>query len=93
MPGYTLKLLVLSMAFSVAPASAGHCGGGRCTAAAAPKAHHSACPFERAREAAGAAAAAHTAAWTEAPTTITLIDRVPPDSPLGMGHGSGFLAP
>ena len=91
MSRHRLKLLVLLMAFCVAPASAGQ----RVAAASAghriatpPAGHHdSDCPYERARQAAWAA-------QNEGPTTITLTDRVPPDgSLLGMGHGSGFLSP
>lgn len=59
------------------------------------KHHPSACPYERAREA--AAAAAIVRAWQPAPkpatTTITLRDRVPGGSLLGWGGDSGFLRP
>jgi hypothetical protein len=85
-----LKLLILLTAFSVAPASAG-----RRLAEIAPTPavitwsdDSVACPYERARLAA-------LEADGGGPTTITLTDRVPPDSSLlgGMGHGSGVLAP
>jgi hypothetical protein len=92
MPRHTLKLLILLMAFSVAPASAG-----RQTAAIAKPAIITwnddtvTCPYERARLAAEAAAAQQ--AWAKSgPTTITLTDRVPADAPL-LGRGSSFLNP
>ena len=93
MPRHTLKLLVLLMAFSVAPASAG-----RHSAAIAPRpaavtwnGGTVTCPYERARLAAEAAAAQQ--AWSKSgPTTITLTDRVPADGPL-LGRGSGLLNP
>ena len=82
MPRHTLKLLVLLLGFSVAPASAGHHA-----AVTSTSQHESECPYERARL---AALAGHNGG----PTTIALIDRLPPDSSLsGMGHDSGFLAP
>ena len=91
MPRHTLKLLVLLSAFSVAPATAGH----RALAAEA-KHHHSACPYERAREEAAARAAAafvQPVAAPKGPTTITLTDRAPADSSLlGLGRG-GFVSP
>jgi len=81
MPRHTLKLFVLLLGFSVAPASAGHHA-----AVASPSPHESECPYERARLAA-------LAEQNGGPTTITLTDRVPPDSSLfGIGHESGFLA-
>jgi hypothetical protein len=46
-----------------------------------------ACPYERARLAAEAAAAEKAG-----PTMITLTDRVPADAPL-LGRGSGFTNP
>ena len=60
------------------------------------KHHPSACPYERAREA--AAAAAVVRAWQAAPkpappTTITLKDRVPGGSLLGWGGDTGFMRP
>ena len=93
MPRHTLKLLVLLMAFSVAPASAG-----RRSATIAPKLavvtwndDTVTCPYERARLAAEAAAAQQ--AWPKSgPRTITLTDRVPADGPL-LGRGSSFLNP
>ncbi|MFL6727856.1 MAG: hypothetical protein ACJ8FS_15280 [Sphingomicrobium sp.] len=90
MPKHTLKLLILLMAFSVAPASARH---GAATAAAVPAVltwsdDSVPCPYERARLAAAAAAASEKGGQT----TITLTDRVPPDAPL-FGHGSGIFAP
>jgi hypothetical protein len=97
MPRHTLKLLALLAVFSVTPVAANHCRGGTCvTTAAVSKAHHSNCPYERARE---AAAAAEAAGITVAPsvkseTRITLTDRVPSDSSLlGYSHGSSFLQP
>jgi hypothetical protein len=85
MPKHTLKLLVLLTALSVAPASAGEWNF-------RPAAYHDegGCPYERARIAAAAAA------WTaeqKGETTITLTDRVPPDSSLFIGPGSRFLTP
>ena len=89
MPRHTLKLLVLLMAFSVAPASAG-----RHSTTIPPRLavvtwndDTVTCPYERARLAAEAAAAQQ--AW---PKTITLTDRVPTDGPL-LGRGSSFLNP
>ena len=82
MPRHALKLLVLLLGFSVAPASAGNQVSG-----ASPSQHESECPYERARLAA-------LAEQGGVPTTITLTDRAPPDGSLfGMGHESGFLAP
>jgi hypothetical protein len=84
MPKHTLKLLVLLTALSVTPASAGEWNF-------RPAAYHDegGCPYERARM-------AEAASWTapqEAVTTITLTDRVPPDSSLFIGPGSRFLTP
>jgi hypothetical protein len=80
MPRHTLKLLVLLLEFSVAPASAGHHA-----AMVSASQHESDCPYERARLAA-------LAEQDGGPTTITLTDRVPAESSLS-GPGSGFLAP
>jgi hypothetical protein len=82
---HTLKLLVLSTALAVTPASAGEWNF-------RPAAYHDAsgCPYERARIAAAAAA---WSADRKGETTITLIDRVPPDSSLFIGPGSRFLTP
>jgi len=84
MPKHTLKLLALLTILSVTPASAGEWNY-------RPAAYHdSGCPYERARIAAAAAA------WTaqqKRVTTITLVDRVPPDSSLFIGPGSRFLTP
>jgi hypothetical protein len=90
MPKHTLKLLVLLMAFSVAPASAGHSAPTLdATPAVATWSDDSiACPHERARLAAAAAAASDNTG----PTSITLTDRVPPDAPL-LGHGSALFTP
>jgi hypothetical protein len=84
MPKHTLKLLVLLTALSVAPASAGEWNF-------RPAAYHDegGCPYARARM-------AEAAAWTaqqEVVTTITLTDRVPPDSSLFIGPGWRFLTP
>jgi hypothetical protein len=88
MPKHTLKLLVLLMVFSVAPAS-----GHRAVIVPTPAVvswsdDPVACPYERARLAAAAAAASDKAE----PTTITLTDRIPPDAPL-LGRGSGLFLP
>jgi hypothetical protein len=85
----SLKLLALLMAFSVAPAMAVPR-----TPLIAPAGLNSKCPYERARAAAAWAAALRTAPAPKAPTTITLLDRVPADSSLfGAGGGSSFLRP
>ena len=86
MPRHSLKLLALLVAITVAPANAGHRAAGS---------KDSSCPYERARLAAQAAAmpVARPAPTPKAPTTITLIDRVPSESVLGLGHGSGFVSP
>jgi hypothetical protein len=82
------NLLLLAAIAWMAPLSAHQNPG-------AVKHHPSACPYERAREAAAAAAAAR--AWQPAPakppTTITLKDRVPGGSLFGWGGDSGFLRP
>ena len=86
MPRHTLKMLALVaiVGVSVAPAIA----GGR-----------SSCPQERARLAALAPIApvaqsiAQPAARPKVATRITLIDRVPADSVLGLGRNSGFVSP
>ena len=96
MPRHTLKLLALLAVFSVTPVAANQCRGGSCIKAAQSKPHHSACPYERAREAAAAAEAAGIAAApsVKTETRITLTDRVPSESSLlGYSHGSGFLQP
>lgn len=82
---HTLKLLVLLTALSVTPASAGEWNY-------RPAAYHDdgGCPDERARI---AAAAATWSAQQQGVTTITLTDRVPPDSSLFIGPGSRFLTP
>jgi hypothetical protein len=85
MPKHTLKLLVLSTALAVTPASAGEWNY-----RAAAYHDESGCPYEQARMAAAAAA------WTaeqKRVTTITLTDRVPADSSLFIGPGSRFLTP
>jgi hypothetical protein len=95
MARHMLKLLALLAVFSVTPVAANHCRGGTCIATVS-KQHHSACPYERAREAAAAAEAAGiaTAPSVKTETRITLTDRVPSDSSLlGYSHGSGFLQP
>jgi hypothetical protein len=84
---HMLKLLALLAVFSVAPAAAGHCGRGQCVAGAQPR-HHSACPYQRAREEAAAAAeAAAEPVSASAPTTITLTERVPAGSSLDAPSG------
>jgi hypothetical protein len=93
MPRHTLKLLVLLMAFSVAPASAGRHAA---TIAPTPAVvtwndDTITCPYERARLAAEAAAA-QQALPKSGPTTITLTDRDPADASL-LGRGSSFLNP
>ena len=80
MPKHALKLLVLSMLFSVAPASAGPR-----MASAVPAYADEGCPYERARLA---------AAENQAPTTITLTEAVPAYSSLsGVGRRSALLTP
>jgi hypothetical protein len=86
MPKHWLKLLVLLMAFSVAPASARQSPA---TLVAQPAVvawsdHSITCPHERAR----------LAAVLEklGTTPITLTDRVPPDAPL-LGRGSTLFTP
>ena len=86
MPRHMLKLIVLLASFSVTPAVAGDCGG-HCRAAAQPRPHHSACPYQQAREAAAAAAVSSEPAAAPAPTRIILIERVPAGSPLGAPSG------
>ena len=79
--------LLLATLVWVAPLSAEQHSG-------AVKHHSSACPYERAREAAAAAAAARVWQPPKAATTITLTDRVPADSSLfSLGRESGFLNP
>jgi hypothetical protein len=90
MPKHTLKLLILLIAFSVAPASARH---GTPTLLVEPAVvtwsdDSVSCPYERARLAAAAAAASERLG----PTPITLTDRVPPDAPL-LGRASGLFTP
>lgn len=80
------NLLVLLALATVAPVSAHQ----------RPAATHKspACPYERARAEAAAAAAVHAAPVKKAPTTITLTDRVPRESSLwAMSQGSGVLNP
>ena len=86
MPRHTLKLLALVAiaGVSVAPAAAGS---------------RSSCLHERARLAAlsqivpVAQSVAQPAARPKVPTRITLIDRVPAGSVLGLSRDSGFLSP
>ena len=84
MPRHTLKLLALMAAITVAPATAGN---------------RSSCPQERARLAAlapivpVAQSVAQPAARPKVPTRITLIDRVPADSVLGLGRSPSFVSP
>ena len=86
----SLKLLALLAAFSVSPAMAVPR-----TPLIAPAGLHSKCPYERARAAAAWAAELRAVAPApKAPTTITLLDRVPADSSLFSAGGSaGFLRP
>jgi hypothetical protein len=84
MPKHTLKLLVLSTALSVTPASAGEWN----YRSAAYR--DTGCPYERARM---AEAAATWTAKQKAVTTITLTEPVPADSSLFIGPGSRFLTP
>jgi len=89
MPKHTLQMLVLLTAFGVAPATAGH----RNPSAVANR-HESACPYERARAEAAAAASAQAALVKKGPTIITLTERVPPESSLwAISRGSGVLNP
>jgi len=84
MPRHTLKLVALLVAITVTPAIAGN---------------SSSCPNERARLAAlvpivpVAQSVAPPAVRPKVPTRITLIDRVPADSLLGLGRNSGFVSP
>lgn len=83
MPRHTLKLLALLAAITVAPATAGN---------------RSSCPQERARLAALApivpvAQSVAPAARPKVPTRITLVDRVPADSVLGLGRSPSFVSP
>ena len=84
MPRHTLKLVALLVAITVTPAIAGN---------------RSSCPHERARLAAVAPivpvaqSVAPPVARPKVPTRITLIDRVPADSLLGLGRNSGFVSP
>jgi hypothetical protein len=84
MPRHILKLIALLVAVTVTPAIAGN---------------RSSCPYERARLAAlapsvpFAQSVAAPAARPKVPTRITLIDRVPADSLLGLGRNSGFVSP
>lgn len=84
MPRHSLKLLALLAAIAVAPATAGN---------------HASCPYERARLAASAPivpvaqSVAQPAARPNVPTRITLIDRLPANSVLGLGRESGFVSP
>jgi hypothetical protein len=80
MPSHTLKLLALLAAITVAPATAGN---------------RSSCPQERARLAALApiVPVVQPTARPKVPTRITLIDRVPADSILGMGRSPSFVSP
>ena len=83
MPRHTLKLLALLAAITVTPATAGN---------------RSSCPYERARLAALApivpvAQSVAPAARPKVPTRITLTDRVPANSVLGLGREPGFVSP
>jgi hypothetical protein len=91
MPRHTLKLLALMTAVTVAPASAGHRIAGW---KAAEK--ETACPYEKARLAAMAAALpvpAPAPQRAKVATRITLLDRLPAGSLLGMGRNSGSFSP
>ena len=91
MPRHTLKLLALMTAVTVAPASAGHRIAGW---KAAEK--NAACPYEKARLAAMAAALpvpAPAPQRAKVATRITLLDRLPAGSLLGMGRNSGSFSP
>jgi hypothetical protein len=93
MPRHMLKLLALLMALFVAPASADR-GGVKHVAAPAVVAWDDqsiTCPYARAR----AEAAAREVALAKAePTTITLDDRISPDSSLfTIERGSSTLTP
>jgi hypothetical protein len=91
MPRHTLKLIALMAIVLVAPASAGHRIAGW---KAAEK--EVACPYERARLAALAAeipVAAPAPQQAKVPVRITLIDRVPADSVLGLGRNTAFVSP
>jgi hypothetical protein len=90
MPKHRLKLLVLLMAFSVAPASARHTAAALVAQPAVMSwsGDSIACPYERARLAAAAVAASERLGTTP----ITLTDRVPPDAPL-LGRGSALFTP
>ena len=82
MPKHTFKLLILLTVLSVTPASAGEWNN-----PAAAYQDASGCPYARARL---------EAAWVaqqKGETTVTLTDRVPPDSSLFVGPGSRFLTP
>ena len=84
MPRHTLKLLALLAAITVTPATAGN---------------RSSCPYERARLAAlapivpVAQSVPQPAARPKVPTRITLTDRVPANSVLGLGREPGFVSP
>lgn len=81
MAKHSLKLLVLSTAFAVAPATAGN----RIDASGWNRSGDSACPYERARLAA-AAALAEKSRWQQAskrPTRVTLMAGVPRPDALG----------
>jgi hypothetical protein len=98
MARHRLKLLVLLMAFSVAPATAGNRlwlqGASHQSTLIPPAGLHAKCPYERARAEAEWAAAIRAAGVQKAPITITLTDRVPADGSLfSMGGESGFLRP
>lgn len=82
MPRFTLNLLALLVAFSIAPASVGH---GLSDPAAGQ--HESDCPYERAELAA-------LAVPNDEPTIITLTDPIPPESSLfSFTTNPGFLTP
>ena len=80
MPRHTLKLLALLATIAVAPATAEN---------------RSSCPQERARIAALAPVVpvAQPTSRRKVPTQITLIDRVPADSVLGLGRSPSFVSP
>jgi hypothetical protein len=85
MLGNMLKFVAVLAVLSVAPAMASH----------RTALHRSPCPFERAREAAVAAAAARAAPPVKVATTVTLSDRLPgvDRSFFGVGRGSEILNP
>ena len=79
MSKHSLKLLVLSTAFAVAPATAGN----RIDAARGDHSSAAACPYERARLAAAAAAAKSWEPASKGPTRVTLTESMPRHDALG----------